>query len=118
MSILLLFGMFSLVSAAFFAARPSRRHSRFVKAMAVATFFTILAATTTDIGATLYRTAEVEEKGPPYLFHGEAVQPNAMVMQGLAESMAPCILGFTILALTAMLFAVGSRRLDEREDAR
>jgi len=35
---------------------------------------------------------------------------HLVIMVGLAESMAPAIVGFTLLSLTAMLLAIGARR--------
>ena len=40
-----------------------------------------------------------------------------VVIAGCAESTSPGILGFSFLGLTAMLTAVGRRRLDEKESA-
>ena len=40
-----------------------------------------------------------------------------LLVEGLAESIRPGILGFSFLALTSMLVAGGQRRLDERSAA-
>jgi hypothetical protein len=115
MGILLLFGSTSLGAAFYFAMRAQRHLLAFIHGMALATLFTTLAVTCADVGATLYHTADVMGRGEPYVFHGEKVQPNAMIIEGLAESTSPGILGFSFLALTAMLTAVGRRRLAERD---
>ncbi len=117
MSFILLFGAAALFAAFYFAVRAERRTLGFVKSMAQATLFTTLAATSADLGATLYHASEVMQAGEPYLFHGERVPPQLMIVQGFAESTSPGILGFSFLGLTAMLTAVGRRRMDERAPA-
>ena len=115
MTVLLLFGLVSLGAAFYFAIRAEKRLLGFIKGMAAATLYTTLAATSADVGATLYHTAEVMEAGEPYRFRGQPIQPSAMLVEGIAESTSPGILGFSFLALTSMRTAVGRRRLDERE---
>ncbi len=115
MSVLLLFGLVSLLASGLFALRGDRKLLGFVKGMAAATLFTTLAASSADVGATLYSASEVMSHDN--MFRGEPVNPTHLIVQGLAESTSPGILGFSFLALTAMLGAVGSRRLDERERA-
>jgi hypothetical protein len=46
------------------------------------------------------------------------MQAAHMIVEGFAESTSPGILGFSFLAVTAMLTAVGRRRLDERSEVR
>jgi hypothetical protein len=107
MSFLMLFGAAALLAAFFFAVRGERKTLGFVKGMAAATLFTTLAAT----------CAEVEAAGEPYTFRGHPINPHAMIIEGLAESTSPGIVGFSFLALTSMLTAVGRRRMDERRAA-
>jgi len=114
MSFILLFGASALLAAFFFAMRAQKKTLGFVKSMAAATLFATLAATCSDVGITLYRTAEVMSKGEPYAFRGEPINPHAMIIEGIGESTSPGILGFSFLALTSMLTAVGRRRMDER----
>ena len=118
MSFILLFGAVSLLAAFHLAVRADRRTLGFVKTMSLAVLFSTLSATCADVGTTLYRSAEVMEKGPPFMFRGEPIDPKVMIVEGLAESTSPGILGFSFLALTAMLTAVGRRRMDEKTDAR
>jgi hypothetical protein len=117
MSFLMLFGTSALLAAFFFAIRGERKTLGFVKGMAAATLFTTLAATCADVGTTLYRVAEIVEAGQPYMFRGHPIDPRAMIIEGLAESTSPGIVGFSFLALTSMLTAVGRRRMDERAAA-
>jgi len=117
MSFILLLGGAGLLAAFHFAVRADGRTLGFVKWISVAVLFATLSATCADVGATLYHTNEVYERGEPYTFKGHPVVPHHMIVEGLAESTSPGILGFSFLALIAMLTAVGRRRLDERGDA-
>ena len=111
MFFILVVGLLALGASFYFAARPQRRSLGFIQSMAQATLFGTLAATAADLGATLYaatRAWEQPDTGPH-----KAAQ---MIVEGFAESTSPGILGFSFLALTAMLTAVGRRRLDERSE--
>ncbi|HEY8075968.1 MAG TPA: hypothetical protein VIF62_17695 [Labilithrix sp.] len=114
MLFVLLFGAVALLAGFYFAVRAERRTLGFVKDMSRATLFATLACTSADIGATLYHSAEVMAAGEPYVLHGERIAPSAMIVEGLAESTSPGILGFSFLGMTAMLTAVGRRRMAER----
>ena len=112
MMFILVFGLVGLVAAFYFAMRAERRSLGFIRSMMLAVLFATLAATAADLGATLYAATRAWDKpgeGPLEAAH--------MVVEGFAESSSPGILGFSFLALTAMLTAVGRRRLDERTDA-
>lgn len=100
-------GGVSLVASFYFALRAERRALGFIEGMGRATLFATLALTAADLGATLYATAREWDK------------PDGgvrMMVEGLAESTSPAIVGFAFLALVAMLTAVGRRRLDERSE--
>ncbi|HVH47698.1 MAG TPA: hypothetical protein VM925_35425, partial [Labilithrix sp.] len=123
MLFILAIGLIGLGSAFYFALRPSRRSLGFIWGMALATLFGTLAATAADVGATMSATARAfegkseESPAAPSRTEAEAL-PHAMhlLAEGLGESTSPCVLGFPILALTAMLVGVGRRRLDGRPD--
>lgn len=123
MLFILVVGLTGVGAAFYFALRPSKRSIGFVRGMAAATLFGTLAATAADVGATLYSTARAfEEKAAPGAeptaqMEAEAL-PHAMhlLAEGLAESTSPSVLGFPMLALTAMLLGVGRRRLDAGAD--
>lgn len=105
MFVILVFGLVTLASAAYFAARPDARHEGFLKWMSRATLWSTLVGLSTDIAATCYHTVDI-------------IEPNErarVVQEGIAESMSPCIVGFAMLALVALLAAVGRRRLDARK---
>ncbi|MBX3188427.1 MAG: hypothetical protein KF819_15525 [Labilithrix sp.] len=112
MMFILVFGAVSLVSAFYFAVRAQRRSLGFLKSMSQATLYATLAATAADVGATLYTVQKVYDEPAKF----DNAPPVRILIEGLAESTSPAILGFPVLALTAMLTAVGRRRLDERAD--
>lgn len=110
MSFILLFGVLALGSAFHFALRADRRTLGFVLGMARAVIYTTLAATFADVGATFTFVAHLADKP-------ETTPTRAMfiVIEGLAESTSPGIVGFSFVALTWMLVAVGQRRMDAKE---
>ena len=109
MLFILVFGLLGLAASFYFAVRAERRSLGFIKSMMQAVLFATLAATAADLGATLYAATRAwEEAGAGPL------QAAHMIVEGFAESTSPGILGFSFLAVTAMLTAVGRRRLDER----
>ena len=113
MMFILVFGLVGLGASFYFAVRAERRSLGFIRSIMQAVLYATLAATAADLGATLYaatRAWEAPEQGPLEAAH--------MIVEGFAESTSPGILGFSFLALTAMLTAVGRRRLDEREQSR
>lgn len=123
---ILAFGLAGLGAAFWFAARVDRRVLGFVKGMALATLFATLGASCADVGATLYTVEKrLDPTGSFADVPGEPptdaeAMPRAMhlLVAGLAESTSPGIMGFSMLALIAMLGAVGARRLDERAEAK
>ena len=111
MMFILVFGLLALGASFYFAVRPQRRSLGFVQNMGQATLFATLAATSADVGSTLYAASKAWElpgSGP--------LEATRLIVEGLAESTSPGILGFSFLAMTAMLVAVGRRRLDERHE--
>lgn len=111
MMFILLSGLLAVGASFYFAVRPQHRSLGFIKSMAGATLFGTLAATAAAIGATLYAASHAWERGD-----GGPLQSAQILVQGFAESTSAGILGFSFLAVTAMLTAVGRRRLDERSE--
>jgi hypothetical protein len=99
MFFLVAFGLLALVAAAQFAARPAPGKDAVVAWLARATLWATLVGVVSDIAATCYHTSEI----------ADANERARETTQGLAESMSPAILGFTMLALVALLAAVGQR---------
>jgi hypothetical protein len=110
MLFILVFGVLGLAASFYFAVRAERRLLGFIKSIMQAVLFATLAATAADLGATLYAASHAWEQPG----EGQPLHAAHLVVQGFAESTSPGILGFSFLAVTAMLTAVGRRRLDER----
>lgn len=103
MFFLLAFGLLALALAVRFAVTPSQRALRTALALAVATGF----ATVTAICTALW---VVGHHAPEYLkAHPETSLPE-VVLLGIAESLTPGILGFTMLSLVAIILALGIHR--------
>ena len=81
---LLAFGALLLISGARFALRPDSARLRPVLALGAATLFTTATAICADLATVL--------------------------LQGLAESLSPAILGCTVLTLAALCVALGCYR--------
>src|SRR5688500_14245085 len=94
---ILLFGLLCLGAAALHAFRPSARSLLFVVGMGLATLFSTLTGTCADL-------AKVFVNLPRHLGDGPLQWP--ILFQGLAESMSPGIIGFTLPWLSALLTAV------------
>jgi hypothetical protein len=114
MLFILVTGLLGLGASFYFAVRGQRQSLGFIKSMMQAVLFATLAATAADLGATLYAASHAWEQPGS----GQPLQAAHMIVEGFAESTSPAILGFSFLALTAMLTAVGRRRLDERAELR
>ena len=109
MWIVLLFGLVVLASAIRFAVGPDERRIGFIRAMSTATVFSVLSSVAADIGAVMHKV-------PNHPEWSKSPDLHLIVMIGIGESMAPAILGFTMLALAWMITAVGMRRLAARMD--
>jgi hypothetical protein len=104
MVVILLFGAIGLVAAALFARRPEPHKVRFLAAMGLATLFAILSGTAADLAKVCTTVANHEE-------WSRSPEIHLILLQGLSESMAPSVLGFTLLSLTAFVTAIGFRRM-------
>jgi hypothetical protein len=107
MLFVVIFGALTFGAAAAFAARGDRRRLGFITWMGVATALSIGGGIASDFAAVghhgLERCAE------------HHIEPAACLLVGFAESMAPGIVGFTLLSLAAMLTAVGMSRTARAE---
>ncbi|NOU29736.1 MAG: hypothetical protein HOO96_17665 [Polyangiaceae bacterium] len=99
----LLFGAIALGSSAYFAARPTHQRLAFIKWMMLTTGFAVVSGTTSGLGAVFHGLGD--------MMNVESAQRTRILFTGLAECMSAGTLGFSLLGLTAMLTAVGSRRL-------
>ena len=100
---ILFFGALDLLAALRFAHRPARAHLPVIGALALAVLFSIPCGVMADIAA-------VGSKVPARPEWADSPKIHLILLQGLAESMAPGILGFSVLSLVALLCAVGLRR--------
>ena len=110
---ILLFGVMALGAAGFFAVRVDRKLLGFIKWMSVATVCTVVSGTAADLGTTCFTVARIVT-GENALPEMKGVPWYAIVLEGFAESMSPVIMGMSLLALTALLTAIGRRRLDAK----
>ncbi len=99
-----LFGLVALATAGFYAARPDARHEGFLKWMARATLWSILAGMCSDFATVFSVVCQIDDWN----------KRSQILFEGSAESLSPGIMGFVLLSLTALLTAVGRRRLDAR----
>lgn len=98
------FGAMAFVAAVVFAARPDPRRVEVVRSLTRATVFSIAAGIVADIAAVGHNVpANPEWANSPKI--------HLVLLQGIAESMAPGVLGFTLLSLVWLVMAVGHRRL-------
>jgi hypothetical protein len=106
MFVLLVFGLALLVTAAGFAIRPGRRRLKVAVALAIGTACSTVTGVSSDLAA-------VGHKAPEFLQEHAGTTLPFVLLQGFAESMAPLILGSTILAAAALLVALGLYRQKE-----
>lgn len=102
---ILFFSLVNLGAALRFAYRPARARIPPIVALSLAVLFSIACGVMADIAA-------VGSKVPARSEWANFPKIHLLLLQGLAESMAPGILGFSALSLVALLSAVGLRRLD------
>ena len=102
MLFVVIFGVLTFVAAGVFAARGDRRRLGFIIAMGLATAFSVAGGICSDLAA-------VGHHGPERCA-AQHIEPAACLLLGIAESMAPGIVGFTLLSLAGMLTAVGMSR--------
>jgi len=100
---LLAFGMLLLISGARFAMRPDAARLRLALALGTATLFTMVTAVSADL-------ATVGHQAPDYLARHPELTLAAVLLQGLAESLSPAILGSTLLTLATLFIALGFHR--------
>jgi hypothetical protein len=101
-----LFGLVALATAGLALRRPTRRRLEFVQRMSQATLYSALAGIVSDLATVaIHITGRAE--------WAESPKVHLLILEGIGESMAPGILGFTLLSLTSFLAALAVRRLPE-----
>jgi hypothetical protein len=104
MFFVLAFGSMAFIAAVVFAARPHPGRVDVVRALTRASVFSIAAGIVADVA----KVGSTVANKPEFSQHPKV---HLILLQGLSESMAPGILGFTILSLVWLVMAVGHRRL-------
>jgi hypothetical protein len=100
---LLAFGVGMLVFAVRYAMAPTGWALRVTCGLGAATLFTAVTGTCAALAA-------VGHHAPAYLRAHPGMTLADVVLEGIAESMSPGILGFTMLSLAAMIATLGFYR--------
>lgn len=98
------FGLITLAAAIGFAWRPRREGEASVRSFSRATTFSVVSTVCLDL-ATVGSRVPIE----PALANHPKI--HFVVMEGIAESLAPAILGCMLLCIAWLVMAVGQRRL-------
>lgn len=112
--VVMLLGLITLAAAGSFAIRAERRSIGFIEWMSRATLYATLVGLAANFGAVGHHVSGMmlgSWKLPP---GNEGLTPASAVLMGIGESMAPAILGFALLAMSALLTAIGHRRMDAK----
>lgn len=97
----LVLGLIALVNAVLFARRPERRRVGVVACMGLATLTASLLATCTGLATMGFAASDMAREGG---------NVTPVLIAGIAECLAPLVLGFSLLTVTAVVSAVGMRR--------
>jgi hypothetical protein len=103
------FGFVALAWAAVYAAQGKRKPLAFAISMMAATLFSIGSGICSDLGTVFHFLSSVKDADTT------PTQLTRIMMEGFGESLAPGIMGFSLLALTALLLAVGAARIHGAE---
>lgn len=104
-----LFGLITLVVAIVFAVQADLGKLAFVRAMTLSTTFSIACGVLTNFLA----VCRYVGGDPAIAANGELPR---IVLIGFGESITPAILGFSMLAVTWLIVAVGTRRVRDLGD--
>lgn len=104
MFVVLFLGVTTLIASLALLRKPAERHIGAIRALSAATVFSILSGVTSDLAAVFTQVPNREE-------WAHSPDMPLIVMTGLGESLAPAILGFTLLTLAWLVTAAGMRRL-------
>jgi hypothetical protein len=104
----LLFGLITLAQAIGFAWRPDERRRAALETLNRATIYAIIGTVALDLAAVA--------RAPRQMPWSEAPRIELVLLEGIAESLAPAILGFALLSFTWMVGSVGQRRLARELD--
>ena len=102
-----LVGLATMAAAICFVIRPAERTLAIIRPLAAATTFSSLAAFLLGVANGLVALSRSLERAADAAASAQAWRT---LISGLAESPAPLVLAFAILAVTWLLVAVGLRR--------
>jgi hypothetical protein len=97
-------GLITVAAALGFALKPASPRQDAVRSFSLATSFMTVSAVSLDLAA-------VGSKVPNIPALANSPRLHLIVMEGISESLAPAILGFTLLSFAWIVMAVGQRRL-------
>jgi hypothetical protein len=97
-------GLITVAAALGFAFKPASARQDAVRSFSLATSFMVISAVSLDLAA-------VGSKVPNIPALANSPTLHLIVMEGIAESLAPSILGFTLLSFAWIVMAIGHRRL-------
>ncbi len=103
MFFLLAFGVATLCAATSYARRVTRLTLRITLALGLATTFTTLTGICVDLAAVGHGASAFVARHP-------GTSLAEAVLQGISESLAPGVLGFTFVALAALITTLGLYR--------
>ena len=103
LAFMLVVSVLTLASAISMAIRPGERKLAVFRPLSVCTVMTILSSTATALALTFKRAADASVI--PW-----NVEATGHLLAGLAESMVTAVLGFSVLAVSWLLVALGFRR--------
>ena len=95
----------SLMAAAVFVARADLRKLALGRSLTWATLLAVASGLCANFAAVM-----------SYAAQNERPDLHLVVMQGLAEAVTPGILGLTMLSISWLLVAVGTRRVQDRAE--
>lgn len=104
MVVIVVFGLVALVAAARFAWTPVVGRLGHIVALSVAVLFASLAGVAADLIMVTIRVPSNPE-------WAQSPDLHLILLAGLGESLAPAVLGFSVLSVTALVTAIGVRRL-------
>jgi hypothetical protein len=104
-----LFGLICLVTAALFAWRPDEGRLAVLRAMSLATGFSMLGGFVAGVAKSMDACSRLPPEKRELL--------TSFLLKGISEASALLILGLALLTLTWLVVAIGLRRLAARERA-
>jgi len=102
--VIVFFGLVALLSAIRFAWRPERGRMPYILGLSAAVLFSSVAG----VGAALATVSQAITQNDEWAHNPDL---HLILIAGIGESMAPMILGCSILTAIALVSSVGLRRL-------